>query len=299
MNNNSDYDNFRANPNRYLVEKIKDYLTDNPNNRLKGFNEPIWNEPLIGFADGDDGLFQDYKKIIGEFHLTPREALTAHLKMATCDYEKDLPKVSVISWVLPSTRETRLSMREEVTVPSFRWNYTRWHGQDLNFKLERYVVTLLEGLGYHAVAPDLMPFFERKILPNGMASNWSLRHVAYAAGLGTFSLNDALITPKGIAVRLGSVVTSAALQPSPRPYATFRANCLFFRDGSCGKCASRCPAGAITKSGHDKIKCREFLYGRQIELVREMGRQGYVGAYNGCGLCQTGTPCESGIPEGD
>jgi len=38
----------------------------------------------------------------------------------------------------------------------------------------------------------------------GPASSWSERHAAYAAGLGTFSLNDALITPKGIAHRLGS-----------------------------------------------------------------------------------------------
>ena len=297
MNNDFDRNEFNLNSNRFLKNKIRDYLVNHPDNQLKGFNEPIWDEPLVGFADGDDIFFHDLKKIIGDFHLTPREALIAHLKTAACNYEQDLPNISVISWVLPSTRETRLGMREEVTVPSLRWNYTRWYGQDLNFKLQRYVVTLLEELGYHAVAPDISPFFERKNLPNGPASNWSLRHVAYAAGLGTFSLNDALITPKGIAVRLGSVVTNAKLQPSPRPYAHFRANCLFYRNGSCGKCMSRCPAGAITDSGHDKIKCREYLYGRQVELIKEMGREGYIGAYSGCGLCQTGTPCESGIPQ--
>lgn len=227
-----------------------------------------------------------------------REALTAHLKTVPCDYEKSLSKVSVISWVLPSTRETRMSMRKEIVVPSLRWNYTRWYGQDFNFKLQRYIVSLLEELGYHAVAPDQMKNFETKTLPNGYASNWSLRHVAYVAGLGTFSLNDAFITPKGISVRLGSVVTNAELKPSTRPYSDFRANCLFYRNGTCGRCVARCPAGAITEAGHDKKKCREYLYGRQIELVKQEGREGYVGAYMGCGLCQTGTPCENGIPQG-
>ncbi|MFW6056508.1 MAG: epoxyqueuosine reductase, partial [Chloroflexota bacterium] len=36
-------------------------------------NSPIFEEPLIGVADGDDPLFQSYKTIIGDFHLTPRE----------------------------------------------------------------------------------------------------------------------------------------------------------------------------------------------------------------------------------
>lgn len=287
---------FKKDANKFLEKKIKEYFLNNPNNRFTTIDETIWDEPLVGFADGDDPLFTDYKKIIGDFHLTPREALTAHLKGANCNYEKELAKVSVISWVLPSTRGTRVSMRKEILVPSLRWNYTRWYGQDFNYKLQRYIVALLEELGYHALAPELMKSYETKTLPNGYASNWSQRHVAYAAGLGTFSLNDALITPKGIAVRLGSVVTSAEMKPSPRPYANFRQNCLFYRNGSCGRCVARCPAGAITEAGHDKKKCREYLYGRQVEILKEMGREGYVGAYMGCGLCQTGTPCENGIP---
>jgi epoxyqueuosine reductase QueG len=223
--------------------------------------------------------------------------MTLHLKAAGCGKEQDLGKISVISWVLPSTQATRISLRGETWVPSLRWNYTRWQGQDFNFKLARHLVSLLEDAGYEAVAPELAKFFEGKTLANGPASNWSQRHVAYAAGLGTFSLNDALITPKGIAVRLGSVVTNLILPPSPRPYAGRVANCLFYHDKSCRRCIERCPVGAITEQGHDKIKCRQFLFGRQIEILREMGRdKGYVGSYLGCGLCQTKVPCESRNP---
>jgi hypothetical protein len=40
--------------------------------RLPSFdNEPIFDDPVIGFADADDPIFQDYKRIIGEYHLTP------------------------------------------------------------------------------------------------------------------------------------------------------------------------------------------------------------------------------------
>jgi len=55
-------------------------------------------------------------------------------------------------------------------------------------------------------------------LSDGLASNWSQRHIAYAAGLGTFSLSDGFITPKGIAMRCGSVVCDAALSPTLQVY---------------------------------------------------------------------------------
>jgi len=76
-------------------------------------------------------------------------------------------------------------------------------------------VSLLEGLGYQAVAPELADFFKLKNLPGGYVTNWSQRHIAYAAGLGTFSLNDGFITTKGMAMRCGSVVTDALIPPSP------------------------------------------------------------------------------------
>jgi epoxyqueuosine reductase QueG len=38
------------------------------------------------------------------------------------------------------------------------------------------------------------------------SSNWSERHAAYTAGLGTFGLCDGLITPLGKAMRVGEGV---------------------------------------------------------------------------------------------
>jgi epoxyqueuosine reductase QueG len=52
----------------------------------------------------------------------------------------------------------------------------------------------------------------------GYASSWSERHAAHAAGLGTFGLCDGLITPKGKAMRAGSVVAKIQVEPSIRFY---------------------------------------------------------------------------------
>lgn len=72
---------------------IKEYIAKSPLNNLYPEDpNPIFDEPLIGFANGQDKLFNDYKVIIGDFHLTPDELLnnTGAIKNS-----------SVICWVLP------------------------------------------------------------------------------------------------------------------------------------------------------------------------------------------------------
>ena len=55
---------FEDDPSLFLENAIKQYVTDNPSNRLQSFDgEPIFDEPLVGFADGDDPIFQEYKAI--------------------------------------------------------------------------------------------------------------------------------------------------------------------------------------------------------------------------------------------
>jgi len=289
---------FEKNPALFLEHTIKEYVRNSPDNRLLSFDgEPIFDEPLVGFADGDDAIFQDYKSIIGDFHFTPREALAVH-RREKGGSDAEPANVSLISVVMPVTYQTRLSLRRETQVPSLRWNHTRWQGQDLINKLSVHLVSLLEELGYQAMVPELASFYKISTAEGNIRiSNFSHRHHAYAAGLGTFSLNDGFITPRGIAIRVGNVVTDAALSPTPRVYENHLSNCLYYRDRSCTRCIERCPAGAISEQGHDKLKCREFLWNGQREILKELGREeGYMGRYLGCGLCQTKVPCESQIP---
>jgi epoxyqueuosine reductase len=295
MENNRQHNHSSSKNLNATIEKlIISYTAESPGNRLKDIDgAPIFDKPLVGFADGDAGIFDGYKKIIGDFHLTPRQVLETHLRTKGSAVRPE--KVSVVSFIMPAAESTRISMRQETLVASLRWNHTRWQGQDFINELSKYATAEIEKLGFAAIAPEQSPYFKLQSIAAG--SSWSQRHIAYAAGLGTFSLSDGFITPKGMAMRAGSVVTDAPLSPSPMPYADFRANCLFYRGLTCGKCIKRCPAGAISEDGHDKQKCFDFLNTGQKKILQELGREaGYTGRYVACGLCQTGVPCEAAIP---
>jgi epoxyqueuosine reductase QueG len=186
----------------------------------------------------------------------------------------------------------RKANRRAKRYPSEEWARIRVYGEEFNVALRRHVANSLKQVGHAAIAPMLVSNWTIvKSERFSYASSWSERHAAHAAGLGTFGLCDGLITARGKAMRVGSVVAKLSITPTPRPYSNHRAYCLFFADGTCGKCIDRCPARAITKTGHDKEKCRQHL-ARSREYVKKTYKfEGY-----GCGLCQVGVPCEAGIP---
>ena len=279
---------FDKEPEEFIEAVIAKFVEGSPANRRKVDRGKYWETPLVGFASGNDPLFKQYKKIIGDFHFTPQEIfqLTFGGKLSN--------ELSVISWVLPAAEDIRKSNRKETKYPSLIWAHARNFGEQLNVKLRDHVVSVLKKKGYKAVAPMNSPFWKwLQSTEVGIASNWSERHAAYACGLGAFGLSDGLITPRGKAMRLGSVVTDLPLKPSEKIYPHHRANCLYYFDKSCKACALRCPAGAITEKGHDKYKCYE--YSRNVVLKDKKDEYGVQIA--GCGLCQTKVPCEFEIPK--
>lgn len=262
-----------------LRREICRFICDHPGNRLPGSTTPYLLEPFVGVAAAEDGLFLDYRQIIGPFHLLPADFVSG--------------AASVISWILPISREVRESNRKKIDVPSREWALTRTHGEAINGDLRRHIVAWLEERGFAATAPQYSPLWkELSDTPAGICSTWSERHAAYAAGLGTFSLSDGFITVSGIAHRCGSVITTLRLTPTPRGPGNHYSNCLHYHDGSCGACIERCPVGAITRSGHDKQRCRELVYGSAPAKLSEE----YGVSQTGCGLCQTRVPCEATIP---
>ncbi len=279
---------FNQEPERFIEEVIAKFVEKSSANLRKVDGGRYWEAPLVGFASGDDSLFMQYKKIIGNFHFTPQEIFRMTFG------GKPTNGLSVISWVLPAAEDIRKSNRKETRYPSLIWAHARNFGEKFNVKLRDHVVSVLEKKGYKAVAPVNSPFWER--LPStgvGIASNWSERHIAYVCGLGAFGLSDGLITVKGKAVRLGSVITDLPLKPSAKIYPHRHANCLYYFDKSCKACASRCPVGAITERGHDKDKCYEHLHVAVLEAKKDE----YGVEIAGCGLCQTKVPCEFEIPK--
>jgi len=269
---------------------IRDFVLFSPENHLGNpCREKAFEAPLIGVAKGDDPLFDAMKEHVGPFHWTPLEIFRMHYP----DQEVQAGDLRVICWVLPQTEATRRDNRAQKVYPSERWARARIFGEEVNDKLRRHVVGELGRKGHQALAPVLSPEFKRVESDRFVfASTWSERHAAFVAGLGTFGLCDGLITPAGKAMRVGSVVARIDLTPTARPYTHYREYCLFFSRGTCGKCIPRCPVGALSSSGHDKRKCVAHLRPASRDYVRaNYGFDGY-----GCGLCQTGVPCEDKIP---
>jgi len=281
---------FAKDPKTYIQEAINEFVQESRYNRRKVDGGKYFDLPLVGFGSGNDPLFKQYKKIIGRFHFTPRDIFD--LTFGKSDFGKEL---SVISWALPISEDVRKANRKEDRYPSLLWSHTRYFGETFNEKLRDHVVSLLKRKGYKAVAPTNSPYFKHHMhSPKvGFTSNWSERHAAYVCGLGTFALCDGFITPIGKAMRLGSVVTDLALKPSDKPYPRHHGNCLYYFNGTCKVCATRCPCGAITSKGHDKDKCYDYMH--NVTLPTKNAEYG-VGIA-GCGLCQTKVPCEFEIPK--
>lgn len=273
----------------WIENAVQEFIASSPDNTMAdGTGAPAWDEAFIGFSSGTDHIWQQYKEYIGAFHWTPWEVFNQHRPEKNVSADQ----LTVISWILPQRKPVRTANKISKTYPSEKWARIRVYGEKFNEKLRRHLVHILEKQGHPAVAPMLVPNWSIvKSERFSYASSWSERHAAHAAGLGTFGLCDGLITPKGKAMRTGSVVAKISIAPTPRPYNDHRAYCLHFTDNTCGKCIDRCPARAITIEGHDKEKCRQHL-AKSREYVKETYKfEGY-----GCGLCQVGVPCERIIP---
>ena len=277
------------NPASWAKAIVQSFCDSSENTLQNQAQERAWDDPLVGFSSGADPLYVQYKEVVGPFHWMPLEAFA----LAWPGVKVEPQDLTVISWVLPQTEVTRADNRQETVYPAERWARSRIFGEEFNVKLRKHMVKSLKQRGYEAVAPLLLPEWQTKDSDRYVTSSlWSERHAAYAAGLGTFGLCDGLITPKGKAVRVGSVVARLQIPPTAWPYADHHAYCLFFTAGTCRKCIERCPVGAITEAGHDKINCRQHLRPVTEKYVKSnFGFDGY-----GCGLCQTGVPCEDKIP---
>lgn len=233
----------------------------------------IFDPPLVGFASADNEYLNELKSI-------PE----ANIKLDAPKFW--LPEAkTVISFFLPFT-EAITKSNIGGNEPSVQWLHGRIEGQalivDLLIKLKKY----LKKEGYEAVVPILDKRFWAKqggdTKEGEFGSNWSERHVAYAAGLGTFSLSKNLITRKGVAGRFGSLVTTAEIEPTIPQYDKLEQYCM-----QCCMCGYNCPMKAISLE-HGKMHkpCSDYLDSIQKQYD----------PYYGCGKCQVGVPCQSENP---
>jgi epoxyqueuosine reductase QueG len=238
----------------------------------------IFDEPLIGYASADDPYFEETKKpgVIGAHFMGPAEWLPG--------------AKTIISPFLPFTKQVRAANSISMDWPADEWLHARIEGQVLQNEICRFTVETQEKDGLSALAPMIDSRFKSgnpavpdKTQQDSYSSNWSERHVAYAAGLGTFGLHRGLITRKGVAGRYVSIITNAVFEPVKRPYTGVYDYCI-----NCGACIRNCPAGAISKEkGKLHPPCSAFL-----DSTEEKHNPRY-----GCGKCQVKVPCEDRAPK--
>ncbi len=185
---------------------------------------------------------------------------------------------SVIVIAVPLSREA-VESNAHGDEPSHQWLLEYGVLNQALREASRKLAEALEALGWKS-AP-LKPthdFGEEKL-----ASTWSHRHAGVIAGLGEIGLNNMLVTEKGCAVRLTSIITTAPLAPTPKS----RAACT-----RCGACLDACPIDALRRwERGGKRAC----YKRLIE-VDSKHRKVLGFTVDACGKCIARAPCSLASP---
>ena len=242
-------------------------------------DEALWREPLVGFAAAGSPYIRNLPEIVTPDHRLPEDFLPG--------------AEAVISYFIPFTEALGHTNRSDgpgagEPVPgqsddepyaSRAWADAYAETNRMMEALDEMLVSRLRDAGYHGAVPH-----DIGLDPKTIMSPWSQRHIAYAAGLGTFGLNNLLITEQGCCGRFHSVVTDA---PFPEDPVLTEERCLFRRNGSCGVCAKRCFSGALTTAGFDRKRCYKVT-------VRNAAR--YGADKDVCGKCNVDLPCSYGIP---
>ena len=98
------------------VEKlIKGFINDSPENTLASEKnerdwilKKAWSEPIVGFSNGADPIYDDFKKHVGDFHWTPSEIFSEIYPQLSFSPDE----LTIISWILPQTETTKADHRK-------------------------------------------------------------------------------------------------------------------------------------------------------------------------------------------
>lgn len=247
-----------------LEELIKNYVVDyQKKNKIKS----EWKEPVIKYADAADPLFDKLKEAVSEDHLLPEDILAGAR--------------TVIAYFIPFSEQIANS-NIDGKYSSEQWATAYVETNQLIAEINEHLKAGLSENGYQgSLIPATQNFDKKRLL-----SDWSHRHAAYIAGLGTFGINNMLITEKGCAGRVGTLVTNLELEASSRDE---KENCLNKAGFNCSRCVDRCVNGSLQEDSFDRHKCYELLL-ENDELHMESKLTDV------CGKCCVDLPCSFTAP---
>ena len=247
----------RKNIKEFIANFIREYeKTENLKN--------VWGNPIVKFGDATLPEIKQLRTIVHPEHFMPKEILSE----ATV----------IIAYFIPYNEQIGNSnIPEELN--SEEWAKTYERTQKLVAELENGLISYITKNGYLAEKIDDQKAFDKEV----SKSRWSHRHVAKCCGLGTFGINNMLITEKGCCGRIGSIVTNLDVIPDSPVETEY---CLRKRIGTCGLCVKRCPSKALTETGYELVSCRQ-----QCDKNRTVYNN-----INTCGKCVVGVPCTYAKP---
>jgi epoxyqueuosine reductase QueG len=236
-----------------------------------------WGKPVVGFADADHPYILNLKKLISPAHGLPRDVM-------------DDARI-VVAYFVPFTKELAHKNRLPGELASPEWALAYEETNAMIRDLNAYMIEALDQLGINACVSTYASTFDR----DALISSWSHRHFAYAAGLGTFGLNNMLISKKGCCGRYGTLVTNLDVPPDAPLDVE---NCRYKLNGSCGVCMSFCPSGALTPEGFAREKCYQVCLKNAdvytdfgCSYTDETGTKPNSKGSDVCGKCIAYAPC--------
>lgn len=236
----------------------------------------VWGKPIVGFADAHNPYILNLKNIISKDHELPTDVLE--------------DASIVIAYFVPFTKELAKT-NAGGCISSKEWALAYEETNAMLNDVNTYIIKKLRELGYHAdISKESSTFNQKKLI-----SSWSHRHFAKAAGLGTFGLNNMLITKTGCCGRYSTIVTNLDVQadsPLEEEY------CLYKKNGTCGVCVQHCPSGALTFDGFNRYKCYDVCK-KNAAIYTDFGssytdESGEIPNSIGsevCGKCVVNAPC--------
>ena len=221
---------------------------------------PFYREPLMGTADTDSSCITRLKSIVHPDHLLPGDILPG------CR--------SVVAYFLPF-REDIVRENRQGRSASRLWAEVYIVTNRLLQKIAEKMKDRLAAEGFRCAWEKPTHNFDEDLL----VSYWSHKHLAFACGLGRFGRNQLLITGRGCAGRLGSLVTDCHLESDQ-----YLADTPFYScPEGCSYCERHCPAGALGEGGLDRKACYKILL-ENDRLYPDLD------LCDVCGKCSTG-PC--------
>jgi len=236
------------------------------NSTIQETNElgKMWEAPIVEIISAENEKLQTLKEAVSINHFMP------------CDILPDAK--SIINFFIPFHKDV-VESNVNGAMASREWAIAYVKTNDLIAAINDKIETLMAEKGHKTgKIPATHNFDEKKLI-----SNWSHRHIAHIAGIGTFGINNMLITQKGCCGRFGSIVTNYEFKEYPQKKES-KEKCLNKLHGGCGICQKRCAANAYINKTFDRNSC----YKQCMENARYYREIGHTDV---CGKCLVGLPC--------